>query len=135
MKKPLKSKLPTKLVRGCKCFENWRRNHKPPTRLPKRLWDLAAELAREYGVSRTSGILRLDYNCLKRRIASPDSGDITPAATAPAFLELLPSVANATVECTVECQDVNGARIRIHIKGLESPDLAALSSGLWSRIR
>ncbi len=65
MKNPRKSPLPAKLARGRRCFERWRRDHKPPTRLPESFWSLAVELAQEYGLSRTSRTLRLDYNGLK----------------------------------------------------------------------
>ena len=132
MKNPLKPNLPAKLARGCKCFERWRSTHKPHTRLPEHLWSLAAELAREYGLNRTARTLRLDYYCLKKRIEFPISDDISPAIPTPQFLELLPSGTNSTVECTIECEDAKGARIRIHLKGRELPDLAALSSSLWS---
>jgi hypothetical protein len=134
MKNPSKSHLPAKLARGRRRFESWRSRHKPPTRLPERLWALAAELACEYGLNKTARTLRLDYNCLKKRVALPVSG-ASPAAPAPPFLELFSSGPNSTVECTVECEDSKGARIRIHIKGLEPPDLTALSSGLWSPVR
>ena len=50
----------------------------------------------------------------------------------PQFLELLPSGTNSTVECTIECENTKGAKIRIHLKGKELPDLADISSRLWS---
>ncbi|MBW2063209.1 MAG: hypothetical protein JRI95_16825 [Deltaproteobacteria bacterium] len=127
-----KSNLPTKLARGRKCFEKWRRTHKPPTRLPEHLWSLAAQLAREYGLNKTARTLRLDYNSLKKRMEHAVSGEASkPIAPAP-FLELLPAGPQANVECTIECEDGQGARIRIHLQGRELPDLAALSSSLWN---
>ncbi len=135
MKKPSKTKLPAKLDRGRRRFESWRSAHKPHTRLPKRLWALAVELAREYGINKTASTLRLDYYGLKKRVALPVSDASAAAEETPPFLELFSSGTNSTAECTIECQDSGGARISIHIKGLEPPDLAALSSGLWSRIR
>ena len=60
MKNPSKSNLPAKLAHGRRCFEKWRRAHKPPTRLPAHLWSLAAQLAREYGLNRTARTLRLE---------------------------------------------------------------------------
>ena len=68
MKNPRQSPLPAKLARGRRRFERWRRDHKPPARLPVYLWSLAAELAREYGISRTARTLRLEYNGLKKRL-------------------------------------------------------------------
>ena len=135
MKNPLKSNLPAKLARGRKCFERWRSTHKPHARLPEHLWSLAAELAREYGLNRTARTLRLGYHCLKKRIELPVSDDASQAIPTPQFLELLPSGTNPVVECTIECEDAKGARIRIHLKGRELPDLAAISSSLWSHDR
>ena len=135
MKNPSKSNLPSKLARGRRCFEQWRSTHKPYTRLSDHLWDLAAKLACEFGLNRTARTLRLDYNCLKKRIDLPTLNDSSEAMPTPQFLELLPSGTNSTVECTIECEDAKGASIRIHLKGRELPDLAALSSGLWSQVR
>ena len=54
-------------------FERWRRRRSRGTRIPAALWDAAAEAAREYGVSKVAGTLRLDYYKLKERLESaPD---------------------------------------------------------------
>lgn len=132
MKNPLKSNLPAKLARGRRRFEKWRSTHKPYTRLPEHLWVLAAELAREYGLNKTARTLRLDYNCLKKRIELSASNDASPAMPTPQFLELLPSGTNPVVECTIECENAKGTKIRIHLKSKELPDLAAISGRLWS---
>ena len=135
MKNPSKSNLPAKLARGRRCFEQWRSVHKPYSRLPEHLWALAAELAREYGLNKVARILRLDYNCLKKRIELPTSNNASETMPMGQFLELLPSESRSSIECTVECENIKGAKIRIHLKGRELPDLAALSSGLWSQVR
>ena len=132
MKNPRKSALPAKLVRGRRCFERWRRDHKPHTRLPESLWSLAVELAREYGLSRTARTLRLDYNGLKKRLEFLAPDETLPATPPPPFWELLPSGMHSTVECTLEREDAQGVKIRIHLQGRELPDLVALSRSLWS---
>ena len=133
MKNPRKSPLPAKLARGRRRFERWRRDHKPPARLPESLWSLATKLAREYGISRTSRTLRLDYNGLKKRLEFLAPDEASPAtAPPPPFLELLPAGMPSTVECTLEREDAQGVTIRIHLKGRELPDLAALGRSLWS---
>jgi hypothetical protein len=132
MKNPRKTPLPAKLARGRRRFERWRRDHQPPTRLPESLWSLAVELAREYGLSRTARILRLDYNGLKKRLEYLASDGTSPVTPPPPFLELLPSGTPPTVECTLEREDAQGVKIRIHLRGRELPDLAALGRSLWS---
>ena len=132
MKNPQKLELPAKLARGLEQFEKWRNEHKTRARFPKHLWSLAAKLAREYGVNRTAHTLRLDYNCLKKHIDSAVSGNILQTAVNPQFLQLLPSELKAELECTIECENIKGTRISINLKGRKLPDLAAVSSSLWS---
>ena len=35
-------------------------------------------------------------------------------------------------ECTVELEDGGGAKMRVHVQGIPSPDLAALSRSFWN---
>ena len=135
MKNPLKSNLPARLARGRERFEKWRSTHKQRSRFPEHLWSLAAKLAREYGLNRTARTLRLDYNCLKKRIESTVSGDTLQTSVGSQFLQLLPSELPAMVECVIECEDAKGTSIRIHLKGRELPDLAAVSNALWNSDR
>jgi hypothetical protein len=110
-----------------KRFEDWRKSQKPRTRIPGRLWESAVQVARECGVNRTAKALHLDYNDLKKRLEA--SSRILESA--PAFIELQPAVAVSAPECIIECENRNGAKVRIHIKGMEAPDLNALSSTFW----
>jgi hypothetical protein len=126
------SVLPAKLAEGCRHFEQWRSQHPTRRRLPNHLWALAAELAREYGVSKTARILQLDYNRLKQRSQRPVFKNDTPKAPAVQFLELTPDNANHPVQCIVECENEHRAKIRIQLKGPDWPDLAALCVRLWS---
>jgi hypothetical protein len=34
-------------------------------------------------------------------------------------------------ECILELEDVGGAKMRVHLKGVEAPDLVALSRSFW----
>jgi hypothetical protein len=132
MKNTQKQVLPANLASGLEQFEKWRSEHKARARFPEHLWSMAVRLAREYGLSKTAHTLRLDYNCLKKRIDTAVSGNIQQTAVKPQFLQLLPSELNSELECTIECEDAEGSRISIHFKGRELPDLAAISNGLWS---
>jgi hypothetical protein len=132
MKSPSKSNLPAKLARGRERFEKWRSKQKARTRLPEPLWSAAVKLAHEYGVNRTARVLRLDYNGLKKRMESTLAGEASPAAAGPEFIQLLGSELTAPSECAIECRNPNGATIRIHLKGPQLPDLAALSQSLWN---
>lgn len=124
------NQLPGPLRRGAERFERWRRTHERGTHIPEWLWTLAANLAATYGVSKAASTLKLDYYSLKRRlpkIKMPAAGGGPPA-----FLDLSMPALTAPGECVIECENVDGARMRIHLKGVALPDLAALSRSLWS---
>ena len=131
MRNRLKSKVPARLVRGRQRFDKFRKTHKGYRRLPESLWSAAVKLARTYGVNQTAKTLGLEYSGLKKRLASTAS-DIPPeSASDVGFMELLPS-AVAAAECVLECQDARGTKLRLHFKGPQLPDLAALSRALWN---
>jgi hypothetical protein len=86
-------------------------------------------LAVEHGVFRTAQVLRLAYANLQQRVRASAPAAKTPA-TQPAFIELMPTAAAHTCECTIEVEGPRG-RMRIEWKGANAPDLAALSRMLW----
>ncbi len=132
MKHRSNSVLPAKLAEGCRHFEQWRSQQKTRGRLPDQLWSLAAELARQYGVSKTARILRLDYYRLKQRSQRPVFKNHTAETPTVQFMELMSDRVHHPVECTVECEQLHKAKIRIQLKGSDWPDLAALCSTLWN---
>lgn len=130
MQTRLQSNVPARLARGRTRFDKFRTKHKGYRRLPEPLWSLAVQLAREYGLNRTARVLRLDYNGLKKRLESTISDTSSESAIGPGFIELLPSALTAATECALEYRRPDGTTIRIHLKGPQLPDLAALSRSL-----
>lgn len=122
--------IPKSLTRGRERFEAWRRSRKFGSRIPDKLWLLAVTLAEAHGLSRTASALKLDYHALKKRVAGNgcDSGTL-----APAFIELAPSPSASSTECVVEFEDGLGARMRVHLRGCEIPDLADLCRSFRGR--
>ena len=121
--------IPKPLVQGRKRFRAWRRTRKLGTRIPERLWDVAVRLAVTHGLNRTASVLGLDYYSLKKRVDSTDSDEHSSAST---FVELsMPPLATSG-ECVIELEDVAGARMRVHLKGHEVPDLVAFSHSFWN---
>jgi hypothetical protein len=133
--------LPAGLEGVRRRFERWRRTHRTHSRIPGSLWAAAVRAAGTHGIHRTSRALRLDYDSLKERVeqqstAAPDPAERAMAAT---FLELAPptdhgsaAVAAGPCECTLELEDAGGAKMRVHLKGMATPDLAALSRSFWN---
>jgi hypothetical protein len=73
-------------------FDQWRRSASSTGRIPVSLWNLAVDLAREHGLSRTATTLKLGYYDLKKRVveraALTQSGPRSTAADG--FVELNP---------------------------------------------
>jgi hypothetical protein len=127
------SGLPAALRRASDQFERWRNAHELGTRIPEKLWRLAARLAVAHGVSRTASTLKLDYYFLKRRLPQHVSKAVLPATPTPAtsFLELPASAFATAGECIIDLEHSNGTKIRIHYKGV-APDLVTLGRAFWS---
>ena len=138
--------IPARLEACRRRFERWRETRMGHSRIPERLWTSAVKLAGMYGLCRTARTLGLDYNTLKQRVAAagPDvsSGPKTAGAkaarkktaaqeAATAFVELVPPEGACLPECIVELEHSDGAKMRIHLKGAEPADLAALSRSFW----
>jgi hypothetical protein len=126
--------LPARLEGLRRRFEGWRRTRKVRCRIPEPLWASAVKLAGRYGIHRTAKALRVDYYALKKRVEG------APAATAgktpvevggSRFLELPGAAWAGWGECTLELEDAGRAKLRVHLKGFEAPDLAALSRSFW----
>jgi hypothetical protein len=125
--------LPADLENARRRLEQWRQGHQAPTPLPESLWAQAVKLAGRYGVSRTARALGVGYYSLKDRVEKEtDSSDVgSPAASEATFLELAVSPHSGVGECLLEWEDAGGGRMRVHLKGVEVPDLVALSRSFW----
>jgi hypothetical protein len=126
-------KIPARLEGVRRRFDDWRQNHRARSRIPESLWALAVKMADTYGINRTARALRLDYYSLKKRIEPKAAAAVgVPNGEALAtFLEVAPLPPAGAGECTVELEDAGGAKMRIHLKGHEMPDLTALSRSFW----
>ena len=124
-----RSKTPIVSLEKAKArFEEWRNNRRGKARIPAELWSAAVEVARKEGVSRTSTELRVEWNELKRRVATAGAQRRRPAS--PAFVELLAPPAESIPECMIELEGRRG-KLRIHVKGAPVSYLAMLSRELW----
>ena len=77
--------------------------------------------------------MRVDYYALKKRAERSTSAShpAEEAATVP-FLELAPSAFAGPCECTLELEIAAGAKMRIHLRTVAAPDLAAICRSLWN---
>ena len=120
-------------------FERWRRTRKVLSRIPEPLWAAAVKVAGGLGISRTAKALGVNQQTLKKRIAeaaatSDELGRVAAEgrlACVPGFVELAPPARVGSCQCTLELEDASGAKMRVHLQGAETPDVAALSRSFW----
>ena len=124
------SQVPRQLRAAGERFAEWRRTRALGARIPESLWAVAIKSAAKFGLARTAAVLMLDYYGLKRRVEARSS----PAVTAqhPVFVELPASTLAMSGECLIEFENTAGAKMRVHLKGITTPDLLALSRNFWS---
>jgi hypothetical protein len=130
--------IPARLEACRQRFERWRRTRQGHSRIPEPLWTSAVRLAGAYGLCKTARTLGLDYNALKRRVASARPGDsLTPKTvgakvarqeTATAFVELVPPQGVCLPECVVELEHPHGAKMRIRLTGQQTSEVVAAVS-------
>jgi len=124
--------LPAQLENVRRRFEDWRQTRTVRTRIPDSLWAAAVKMADKYGVHRTAKALRIDYYGLKKRVeAESSSTSVRTKRSVATFVELAGPLPGGSGECLVELEDDSGAKMRVHLKGVEAPDLIALSRSFW----
>ena len=130
--------LPARLVSLRRRFEAWRRTRKVRSRIPEPLWDSAVKLAKKHGLHRTAKALRVNYYALKERVEGEAASAVRdmPEGDGAMFLELAAvppasSIAAGSCEYTLELEDGDGSKMRVHLSGVAAPDLVALSRSFW----
>lgn len=118
------SGLPAPLARGALRFEKWRET-RTTHRIPENLWSLASALGSQFGVSRTSRALRVQYRDLRKRVeeGAPEGCEIERS---PTFVELLAGPQSSLPELLVELESADGEKMRVQTRGVPSRDLAEL---------
>lgn len=96
----------------------WRESNRAPKPIPSLLWSQAAELGRALGAGPVARQLRLDYGCLKRKMAEAPVAKESRTATSTDFLEFLamPSQLNESIEsCTLRLRSPR-AQVRVDLQ-------------------
>ncbi len=121
-------KMPARLSRLEKRLTAWRKARTPGQRIPPSIWQAAAKLATEYGLSKTAVTLKLSYVGLRKHVEQARS----ELPSTPSFVELPASSFPIASECKIEWEDGDGAIMRMHLKGGEAPNALALGRDFWS---
>ena len=117
-------------------FDRWRQVCDGRSRIPEALWASAVKAAGRHGLNPTVRALGLDYYSLKRRVeasSSRDGPDRREAGTVHQgqFIELAPVASAGFPACILELEHPGGAKMRVHLTGMQAADLAALSRSFW----
>ena len=142
--------LPARLEGVRRRFQQWRETREGHARIPDSLWAAAARAANRYGLSKTASALRVNYYALQkhlavktaahgraarkrvaRTIAAAGGGSETEGTSA--FVELPPFTSAGPCDCFLELEDAGGAKMRVRLRGVGTPDLAALERSFWNR--
>ncbi|MCG8449552.1 MAG: hypothetical protein MI725_08235 [Pirellulales bacterium] len=121
-------KLPKDLVRAQSRFQAWRSRRKAGSRIPQPLWELAARLAKTYGVSPTATVLGVDFYRLKKRTETTAKQSLSNSS---AFVEL-PSPVVVGKQCLFEFDNGAGASMRVQLVGYDAADVEVLSRSFWN---
>jgi hypothetical protein len=100
-------------------------------------------MASTHGIFRVATMLRVNYNALQKHVKqgtaakggrpSTDTAHTGPEGDAVArFVELASPVSAGACECTLDLENASGAKMRVHLKGIAMPDLAAISRSFWN---
>lgn len=117
-------------------LEAWRRSRRSlRERIPERLWQSAARLARTHGVHPIARALRLNYDHLKRRVGEGRETAEAGQASEPAFVELDLGQPRSEAHCVVELEDRRGAKMTIRLEGASQVDVVGLAGAFWRKRR
>jgi len=124
MQRPLSGVRPS-LEEVQKQFDTWRNNKERRRPIPEALWSAAIDLFGAYTIGQISRGLRLNYQELKRRVQARQSDRGAD------FVEVKIEEPICGVECTVEMEDKQGAKMRMHIWG--GANLEGLARAFWEK--
>jgi hypothetical protein len=114
-------------------FEHWRRTRSHPAeRIPQRLWEQAAALARVLPYSRVAQHVRVSPSDLKKHMATQHDSQSVAPSTPPLFVEVPPAPAwpPVTQAMDIELERPDGARLRVRCPESTSPVVALVRAFL-----
>jgi hypothetical protein len=128
-----KSKSFLSEVRPVRCeLQAWRRTRKHRDRIPDSLWNAMTELAREFGVSRVSQVMGVEYYGLKERVQG--SASVGPSINnQAAFVELPIPAPTRQSECLVELEDGRGAKMTLRLAPGSGNEVLLLVQAFWRK--
>ena len=133
--------VPAGMERLRRRFDRWRQTRDGRSRIPEALWASAVKAAGRHGLNPTARALRLDYYSLKKRVEADGLRDgsgrrkvaksVAGTIRRGKFIELAPVASAGFPACILELEHPGGAKMRVHLRGMQAADLAALRRSFW----
>jgi hypothetical protein len=116
-----------------KQFEDWRNTRQKREPIPEALWEAAVRGARYNPIGRVSRILRINHRELKKRIHTRYGDSFFGVDLGTRFIEIDSRQLICPVECIVEMQQPDGARMKMHIKSGNGFNPLELAKAFWQQ--
>jgi hypothetical protein len=117
-------------------FERWREKRQKQGQVPEELWKAAVRVAQENAVSRVSRELGLDYRKLKMRVEKGVAAQGINRNLSSEFIELdISGLSIVGLECVVELEEVNGAKMKMHLKNVTGISPVELVKAFLQRLQ
>jgi hypothetical protein len=116
-----------------KQFEDWRSARQKREPIPEALWEAAVTAAQYNPIGRVSRVLRLDYRKLKERIHTRYGNNFFGVDLDAGFIEIDSRQLLCPVECIVETQQPDGARMKMHIKSGNGFNPLEIAKAFWQK--
>lgn len=108
-------------------FKQWRLARiNPRERIPARLWQSAAILAKDHSINAVAKALRLNGQDLKKQVAKYFGEHQVNAEAPSGFIELTCETPVSPAECIIELADQKGEKMRITLRGNQNLDIFGL---------
>lgn len=106
-------------------IREWRAVNKAPKPFPAVIWEQAVQLAKADGIGPVARALRLDYGCLKKRVAGIEKATQSKLSpTGPVFFEFLQPSGLAIESCVLLLETPRGSKVRMEF-GAAAPSALA----------
>ena len=108
-------------------FKQWRLSRtNPRERIPARLWQSAAILAKDHSINTVAKALRLNGQDLKKQVAKYFGEHQAKAPVPSGFIELTSGAPVCAAECIIELADQKGEKMQITLRGSQNLDIFGL---------
>jgi hypothetical protein len=132
-KQATKPSINTPLKEIQKQFEDWRNTRQKREPIPEALWEAAVRVSQYNPIGRVSRILRINHRELKKRIHTRYGDSFLGVDLGTGFIEIDSRQLLYPMECIIEMEQSNGAKMKIHIKSPNGFNPLELAKAFWQK--